>query len=174
MISGHGANLILFDKKNKDWTSRKLATSDNISFLPYHPPFPPPPSSKWASYVYNPLIMSKCSFCRYFFNIMSPIEKCGFISHCLYCDSLTLTAELWKISSISVENSYFELEQWSLSTLCKRLTKINWILSKKKFWKTTRDIGFIYCFNAHLLNGSSISLTFVIRNVKASTKKRLQ
>ena len=39
MMSGHGANLIFFNKKNKDWTSRALAnphppTSDNISFLP--------------------------------------------------------------------------------------------------------------------------------------------
>ena len=43
-MSGHGANLIFFDKKNKDLTSRTLAdphtpTFDNISFLPYpHPP----------------------------------------------------------------------------------------------------------------------------------------
>ena len=45
-MSGHGANPISFNKqkKNKDWTSRALATpptlptSDNISFLPYHPP----------------------------------------------------------------------------------------------------------------------------------------
>ena len=47
MMSGHGANLIFFNKKNKDWTSRALAnphppTSDNISFLPY--PSPPPPT----------------------------------------------------------------------------------------------------------------------------------
>ena len=44
-MSGHGANPIFFNKKNKDWTSRTLAnppspTSDNISFLPY-PPTPP-------------------------------------------------------------------------------------------------------------------------------------
>ena len=174
MISGHGANLIFFDKKIKIGLPENSLRPTTFRFYLTIPPFPPPPSSKWTSYVYHPLIISKCFFSRYFFNIISPIEKCGFISHCLYCDSLTLTAELWKISSISVENSYFELEQWSLSTLCKRLPKINWILSKKKIWKTTSDIGFNYCLNTHLLNGSSISLTFVIRNVKASTKKRLQ
>ena len=40
--SGHDANLIFFNKKNKDWMSRTLAnpqppTSDNISFSPYPP-----------------------------------------------------------------------------------------------------------------------------------------
>ena len=40
MMSGHGANPIFFNKKNKDWTSRTLAnphppTFDDISFLPY-------------------------------------------------------------------------------------------------------------------------------------------
>ena len=30
-------------------------TSDNISFLPYPPPSPPPAPSKWTSYVYRPL-----------------------------------------------------------------------------------------------------------------------
>ena len=44
-MSGHAANPIFFNKKNKDWTSRILAkpsppTSDNISFLP--PPIPIP------------------------------------------------------------------------------------------------------------------------------------
>ena len=52
-MSGHGANLIFFDKKNKDLTSRTLAdlrtpTFDNISFLPY-----PHPLLKWTSYVYH-------------------------------------------------------------------------------------------------------------------------
>ena len=45
-MSGHGANPIFFNKKNKDWTSRTLANpppphptmSDNISILPYLPP----------------------------------------------------------------------------------------------------------------------------------------
>ena len=42
-MSGHDANPIFFNIKNKDWTSRTLAnlpppTSDNISFLPYPPP----------------------------------------------------------------------------------------------------------------------------------------
>ena len=55
MMSGHGANPIFFNKKNKDWMSRTLAnppppTSDNISFFPY--PLPP---SKWTSYVYHSL-----------------------------------------------------------------------------------------------------------------------
>ena len=41
-MSSHGANLIFFNKKNKDWAPRTLAnpplpTSDNISFLPYPP-----------------------------------------------------------------------------------------------------------------------------------------
>ena len=45
-MSGHGANPIFFNKKNKDWTSRTLTpplppTSDNISFLP-HPHHPRP------------------------------------------------------------------------------------------------------------------------------------
>ena len=40
MLSGHGANPIFFNNKNKDWTFRIIAnphhpTSDNISFLPY-------------------------------------------------------------------------------------------------------------------------------------------
>ena len=40
MMSGNGANPILFSERNKDWTCRTLAipyrlTSDNISFLPY-------------------------------------------------------------------------------------------------------------------------------------------
>ena len=173
MISGHGANLIFFDKKNKDWTSRKLATSDNISFLPYHPPLPAPTLLKVDVISVSPLNYVKMFLLSIFFQYNVP-DREVWVYLALLILWLTLTAELSKISSISVENSYFELEQWSLSTLCKRLTKINWILSKKKFWKTTRDIGFIYCFNAHLLNGSSISLTFVIRNVKASTKKRLQ
>ena len=46
MISGHGANPIFFNKKNKDWTFRTLAnppTSDNISFLPYPLPQTPYP-----------------------------------------------------------------------------------------------------------------------------------
>ena len=39
MMSGHGANTIFFNKKNRDWTSRTLAnppppTSGEISFLP--------------------------------------------------------------------------------------------------------------------------------------------
>ena len=43
MMSGHGTNPILFNKKNKEWTSRTLAnppipiTSDNSSFLSYPP-----------------------------------------------------------------------------------------------------------------------------------------
>ena len=44
-MSGHDANPIFFNKKNKDWMSRTLAnppppTSDNILFSPY--PSPPP------------------------------------------------------------------------------------------------------------------------------------
>ena len=40
MMSGHRANQIYFNKKNKDWTSRTFAlphppTSHNILFLPY-------------------------------------------------------------------------------------------------------------------------------------------
>ena len=40
MMSGQSANLVFFNKKNKNWTSRTLAnppppTSDNISFLSY-------------------------------------------------------------------------------------------------------------------------------------------
>ena len=59
-MSGHGANPIFFNKKNKDWTSRILAkpprpTSDNISFFPPPPPHSP---SKWTSYVYHPLTRS--------------------------------------------------------------------------------------------------------------------
>ena len=39
MMSGHGGNPISFNKKNKDWTSRTLASPPtplrpNISFLP--------------------------------------------------------------------------------------------------------------------------------------------
>ena len=39
MMSGHGANLVFFNKKNKAWTSRTLTNppppmSDNISLLP--------------------------------------------------------------------------------------------------------------------------------------------
>ena len=42
MMSGHGANPIFCNKKNKDWTSRALAipypaTSDNIPFFHYTP-----------------------------------------------------------------------------------------------------------------------------------------
>ena len=51
MISGHGANPIFFNNKDKDWTSRTLATpnppkSDNISFLLTSPHPPPPPLVK--------------------------------------------------------------------------------------------------------------------------------
>ena len=51
MMSSHGANPILFNEKNKDWTSRTLAnpqprTSDKISS--------PHRTSKWTSYVYHP------------------------------------------------------------------------------------------------------------------------
>ena len=47
MMSGHSANLVFFNKKNKNWTSRTLAnppppTSDNISFLSYPTTRPPP------------------------------------------------------------------------------------------------------------------------------------
>ena len=45
MMSVHGANPVIFNKSNNNWTSRTLAkppppTSDHISFLPYtiHPP----------------------------------------------------------------------------------------------------------------------------------------
>ena len=46
-MSGHSANLVFFNKKNKNWTSRTLAnppppTSDNISFLSYPTTHPPP------------------------------------------------------------------------------------------------------------------------------------
>ena len=40
MMSGHGANPVFLNKRNKDWTPRTLATpprSDNISFLPNPP-----------------------------------------------------------------------------------------------------------------------------------------
>ena len=50
MMSGHGANLIFFNKKNKDQTYRTVAnappqptTYDNTSLLPYPPPLPPTP-----------------------------------------------------------------------------------------------------------------------------------
>ena len=45
-MSGHGANPVFFNKKNKDWTSEHSLTpdpptSDNILFFPYHtPPIP--------------------------------------------------------------------------------------------------------------------------------------
>ena len=49
-MSGHGANPVFFNKKNKDWRCRTLATppppiptSDNTSFLHYPPPPPPSP-----------------------------------------------------------------------------------------------------------------------------------
>ena len=50
-------SLIKKNKDNGDWTSRTLAnltppTSANISFLPY----PLPPSAKWTSYVYHPVV----------------------------------------------------------------------------------------------------------------------
>ena len=40
MVFGHGANINLFNKQNKDWTIRTLATpyattSDNISSFPH-------------------------------------------------------------------------------------------------------------------------------------------
>ena len=43
MMSGRGANPILLNEKNKDWTSRSLTnppppTSDNILFLHYSVP----------------------------------------------------------------------------------------------------------------------------------------
>ena len=42
MMSSYSANPIFFNKKIKDWMSRTLAPSDNISFLPYPlPPFSP-------------------------------------------------------------------------------------------------------------------------------------
>ena len=47
MMSGHGANPILFNNKKTDWTPKTLTkpphpTSDNISFLPdLSPPHPP-------------------------------------------------------------------------------------------------------------------------------------
>ena len=49
MMSGHGANPIFCNKKDKDWASRTLAThnpptSDNILFLPTPPPPHPPPT----------------------------------------------------------------------------------------------------------------------------------
>ena len=58
MMSGHGANLIFFNKKNKDWTSRTLTyppppTSDSISFL-LTPLTPLKALNKWTSYVYHP------------------------------------------------------------------------------------------------------------------------
>ena len=46
MMSGHGANPILFNNKKTDWTPKTLTkhphpTSDNISFLPdLSPPHP--------------------------------------------------------------------------------------------------------------------------------------
>ena len=59
-MSGHGANPIFFNKRNKDWTSitfsnLSLPTSDNISFLPY-PPFPwCIPFSRSLSFQWKPL-----------------------------------------------------------------------------------------------------------------------
>ena len=52
MMSGHGANAIFSNKKDKIWTSSTLAnhpppTSGNISFLSYQ--------SKWRSYEYHPI-----------------------------------------------------------------------------------------------------------------------
>ena len=46
MVSGHGANLIFFNKESKEWTSRTLAgppapTFPPISFLLYPTPTPP-------------------------------------------------------------------------------------------------------------------------------------
>ena len=67
-MSGHGANPIFVNKKNKEWTSRTLAnppppTSDNISFC-----LIPPSLSKWTSYVYHPLLIMSFlqSFQEYF------------------------------------------------------------------------------------------------------------
>ena len=62
MMSGHGANSIFFNRKNKDWTSRTLAnppppTSDNTSFLPVDVICVSPLSSV---YMKNNFFMEKC------------------------------------------------------------------------------------------------------------------
>ena len=48
MMSGHGANPIFFNKKNKALANPQPTTSDDISFLSYHPPPPtiPPQSGR--------------------------------------------------------------------------------------------------------------------------------
>ena len=63
-MSGNGANLILFNERNKDWTCRALAilhplTSDNISFLPY--PLTPTPLKVEVTCVSPPLFVIKVS-----------------------------------------------------------------------------------------------------------------
>ena len=84
MMSGHGANLIFFNKKNKDWTSRALAnphlpTSDNISFyLTPHPHSPPP--SAWTFISVSPFNMLKLSLQRFF----TPLRKIYFCCLLIY------------------------------------------------------------------------------------------
>ena len=50
MMSGHGANSIFFNKKDKDWTSRTLATPHPLqpitSYLCLYPPILPPKSGR--------------------------------------------------------------------------------------------------------------------------------
>ena len=70
MMSGHGANPIFFNKKIKFGRPEHSLTprppmSDNISFLPD----PPPPPSKWTSYVYHLLCLY--FFCRIIGNSLS-------------------------------------------------------------------------------------------------------
>ena len=43
MMSGHGANAILFDKKNKDWMSKTLATPHALCLIASHFCHPPTP-----------------------------------------------------------------------------------------------------------------------------------
>ena len=46
-MSDHGANSVLFNKEDKDWTSRTIGTPNP------QPATPPPPPSEWASYVHH-------------------------------------------------------------------------------------------------------------------------
>ena len=58
MMSGHGANPISFNKKNKDLTSRTLATPTPLSPITSHfclTTPPPTPFLKSTSSVYHPL-----------------------------------------------------------------------------------------------------------------------
>ena len=75
MKSGHGANPIFFNKKNKDWTSERLLTphpptSDNISFLLL--PYPPPPPLKVDVMCVSPLNLILADSWNYMPSILVP------------------------------------------------------------------------------------------------------